>query len=290
MVREDRAGLREQVDPQPTHIGQVQALVDEQNADIVRDQDRIIEVLSEDVSPMTVARAMTVANVVGALPEGEVTLHASTDPTIDLTFSWQHHIGDGRFSVPNGNFLGVKAHVAADPGGGTPVIETIWLTTEKAETVIGRINGMLQQRDRWKGPKTINWEQVFRDVHRAIALSIAYKRRDSTVDWQLHGGLYELHGQDWAITEAGIEYRPGSQVVLLEADFPERSAYPDRTRRADLEGWPPAPPAGVDLADWKHILARGQWHFPVNLGPMRTRPVRWACKTFPKSNSPVTGE
>ncbi len=287
VVPEETAGLREQVDSPATRIGQLQALVDEQDAESVRDQNSIIEALSEAVSPMTVARAMTVANMVGALPEGEITLHASTSPMIDLTFSWQHHTGDGRFSVPSGDFLGVKAHVAADPGGGTPVIETIWLMTEKAEAVIGRINGMLQQRDRWNGPTTINWEQVFRDLHWAIVLSVAYKRRDSTVDWQLHGGLYELHGQDWAITEAGIEYRPGSQVALLEADFPERAAYPDRTGSTDLEGWPPAPPTGVNLAEWQHILWRGQWHFPVNRGPMRAHPVRWACKTFPNPNSPV---
>ena len=287
MVREETAGRRGQVDSSATRIDQLQPLVDEQDAESVRDQDRIIEALSEEISPLTVAGAMTVANLVGALPEGEITLHASTDPMIDLTFSWQHHAGDGRFSVPSGNFLGVKAHVAADPGGGTPVIETIWLMTEKAETVIGRINGMIQQRDRWNGPTTIDWGQVFRDLHRAIVRSVAYKRRDSTVDWQLHGGLYELHGQDWAITEAGIEYRPGSQVVLRESDFPERSAYSDRTSSADPGGWPPSPPAGADLAEWEHILWRSQWHFPVDRGPMRGRLVRWACKTFPKPNSPM---
>ena len=127
-------------------------------------------------------------------------------------------------------------------------------------------------------------------MHRAIVFSVAYKRRDSTVDWQLHGGLYELHGQNWAITEAGIEYRPDNQVALLEADFPEQTSYPNRTGPADLEGWPPAPPAGADLTEWQHILWRGQWHFPINRGPMRAHPVRWACKVFPKPDSPVTDE
>ena len=172
---------------------------------------------------MNVASAMTVANMVGAFPEGEVTLHASTDPMIDLAFSWQHHMGGGRFSEPSGTFLGVKAEVAADPhGGGTPVIQTIWKPAENAETVIGRINDQLRERDRWNGPRTIDWEQVFRDLHRAIVLSVAYKRRDASVPWQLHGGLYELHGENLAITEAGIEYRPTSQIVLDEGDFRSR--------------------------------------------------------------------
>lgn len=287
---EKRDGFRKQADALPTRIGQLQTLIDNQDAENVRHQDGIIQALREEISPLTVARAMTVANMTGALPEGEITLHASTDPMIDLTFSWQHHIGDGRHSMPSGNFLGVKAHVAADPGAGTPVIETIWLPTEKAETIIGRINGILQQRDRWNGPKTIDWVQVFQDLHRAIVLSVAYKRRDSTVDWQLHGCLYELHGQDWAITEAGVEYRPGSQVAVPEADFPEHTAHQDTTYPANLEEWPPTPPAGVDLAEWQHILWRGQWHFPANRGPMRTHPVRWACKTLPKPTSPMADE
>ena len=74
----------------------------------------------------------------------------------------------------------------------------------------------LRQRDRWNGPSTIDWAQIFRDLHQSIVLAVAYKRRDATVEWRLHGGLYELHGQDWAITEAGIEYRPDSQIVLAE--------------------------------------------------------------------------
>jgi TIR domain len=280
-VQNQTAEAQRPVDSPSTRLDQLETLLDEQNRDDSRNQNLIIEALNAEVSPVTVARAMTVANIVGALPWGEITLHASTDPMIDLTFSWQHHIGDGRFSEPSGNFLGITAHVAADPGGGTPVIQTTWPTTEKTETVIRRINGMLQHRDRWNGPKTIDWVQVFRDLHRAIVLSVAYKRRDSEVDWQLHGGLYELHGQDWAITEAGIEHRPGSQVVLSEAEFPERTAYPGRNGSADPEGWPPSPPAEVDLAEWQHLLWRGRWHFPVNRGPFRTQPNRWPCKTFP---------
>src|SRR6266536_1410276 len=283
MVQQETAGLREQVDSLATRIDQLQRLVDEQDAENVQDQDRIIEALSDKASFMNVASAMTVANVVGALPEGEVTLHASTEPRIDLTFSWQHHIGDARFSEPSGTFLHVKAQVDADPGGGgTPVIQTIWKSAEKTETMIGRINDQLRDRDRWDGPKTIDWEQVFRDLHRAIVLSVAYKRRDPTVPWQLHGGLYELHGEDWAITEAGIEYRPGSQVVLAESECPEATERSSMTTPSDLNGWAPAPPEGADPAEWQHVLWRGLWHFPVRRGPALAQPDRFACKTLPK--------
>lgn len=284
MVQEQTAGLQEQVDSLATRLDQLQGLVDQQDAENVQDQDRIIDALSEEASFANVASAMTVANVVGAFPEGEVTVQASAEPRIDLSFSWQYHIGDGRFSEPSGNFLGIKAHVDADPrGGGTPVIQTTWKPTEKTETVIGRINDQLRDRDRWNGPKTIDWGQVFRDLHRAIALSVAYKRRDITVPWRLHGGLYELHGEDWAITEAGIEYRPASQVVLDEAEFPDAAARSGMTSPSVLGEWAPAPPAGADPVEWQHVLWRGLFHFPVYRGPARAQPARFACRTLPKT-------
>ena len=281
MVQQETAGLRQQVDSLATRIDQLQAVVEEQDAASAEDQDRIIEALSNEASFMNVASAMTVANLLGALPKGEITVGASAEPRIDLTFSWQYHIGDGRFSEPSGNFLGIKAEVYADPGGGTPVIQTIWKSGEKPETVIARLNDQLRERDRWNGPSTIDWAQVFRDLHRGIVLAVAYKRRDATVEWQLHGGLYELHGPDWAITEAGIEYRPRSQVVLAEEDFPEgderRGISP-----STLGDWAPAPPQGVDQTEWQHVLWRGLFHLPVHRGPVRAQPDRFPCKTMPK--------
>ena len=281
MVQQETAGLREQVDSLATRIDQLQAIVDEQDAESAEDQDRIIEALSNEVSFMNVAGAMAVANELGALPKGEITVGASAEPRIDLTFSWQYHVGDGRFSEPSGNFLGIKAEVYADSGGMTPVIQTIWKASEKAETVIARINDQLRQRDRWNGPNTIDWTQVFRDLNRGIVQAVAYKRRYHAVTWQLHGGLYELHGQDWAITEAGIEYRPGSQVVLTENAFPEGDARRGISP-SNLGGWAPAAPDGADPAEWQHVLWRGLFHLPVYRGPVRGQPNRYPCKTMPK--------
>ena len=284
MVQRETAGLRQQVDSLATRIDQLQGIVDQQDAETAEDQDRIIEALSNEASFMNVAGAMTVANLLGALPKGEIAVGASAEPRIDLTFSWQYHLGDGRFSEPSGNFLGVRAQVDADPGGMTPAIQTIWKSGEKPETVIGRINDQLRQRDRWNGSGTIDWEQVFRDLQRGIVLAVAYKRRDPTVEWQLHGGLYELHGQDWAITEAGIEYRPGGQVVLPEYDFPggdeRRGVSP-----SNLGDWAPAPPSGADSAEWQHVLGRGLFHLPVHRGPVLRQPDRYPCKTLPKPSA-----
>lgn len=98
---------------------------------------------------------------------------------------------------------------------------------------------------------------------------------------ELHGGLYELHGENWAITEAGIEYRPTSQIVLDEGEFPKPAADFGRTSPSDLDGWAP-PPAGANIAEWHHVLWRGLRHFPVPRGPARVRPVRFASKTLLK--------
>jgi hypothetical protein len=147
---------------------------------------------------MTVASAMTVANTLRALAEGEVTIRASLEPRIDIAFGWHDRISDGRFAEPGGTVLTVKAHVDPDPGGGIPAIQTTWNPADTPEMVIGRVNNQLIERDRWKGRETIDWGQVFRDLRTAIRLAVAYKRRDQEVPWRLHGALYEIHGSDWA--------------------------------------------------------------------------------------------
>jgi hypothetical protein len=281
MIHQETAGIRDQVESLATRIDQLQAIVEEQDAEDVEDQDRIIGALSSEASFTNVAGAMAVANLVGALPKGEITIGASAEPRIDLTFSWQFHMGDGRFSEPNGILLGVQADVYPDRGGMTPVIRTIWKSGEKPETVIARVNDQLRQVDLWKGPSTIDWTRVFRDLHHGIVLAVGYKRRDLTVEWQLHGGLYELHGQDWAITEAGIEYRPDSEVVLAEDRFPEgddrRGVSP-----SNLGDWAPPPPTGAESAEWQHVLWRGLFHLPVWRGPVLRRPDRYAWKKMPE--------
>jgi hypothetical protein len=292
MVRQETAGLHEQVDSLSTRVGQLQGLLGQQDAENTQSQDQIIETLATSASFWTVAEAMTVANQFQAIADGAVTLTASTNPRIDLTFAWQTHIGDGRFSEPGGTFLSIEAHVDPDPGpgAGTPVIQTIWNSTEKAETVAARINDQLRIRDRWNGPGTIDWDQVFRDLHRALRLAVAYKRRDTDGPWQLHGELFELHGTDWAITKAGIEYRPANEVVLSDFEFPERHERNGMSTDADIHihGWNPAAPQNADSAEWQHVLWRGLFHLPVDTGPLRAQPTRFACKTMP--SRPETGQ
>ena len=111
----------------------------------------------------------------------------------------------------------MKAYVDADPGGGTPVIQADWNPTATPETVIGRINSQLIERDRWNGPKTIDWGQVFRDLRTAIQLAVAYKRRDPDVPWRLHGALYELHGEDWALIREPDHEHPCRHRVSRQA-------------------------------------------------------------------------
>lgn len=262
-------------------IDEIQKLLDKQNASEVRNEDRIIAALREEASFFSVAGAMATANKLGALAEGQVTLRASLEPRIDITFSWQQSVGDGRFSTPSGTFLNISAHVDSEHGGGTPVIEANWNSTEKPEEVIGRINAKLQAADRWDGPKTINWAQIFRDLHQAIVLAVAYKRRDRSTPWGLHGAMYELHGQDWAITQAGIEYRPIEQVVLAEHEFPESKQSRTRMTSTNLDGWSPTPPEGADPAEWQHVLWRGLWHFPIRRGPVVAQPTWRPSTTVP---------
>jgi hypothetical protein len=260
----------------------LQKKLDELDEAQARNENRILATLGDEISFVSVASAMAVANTLRSLAEGEATIRASLEPRIDITFSWREHARDGRFSEPGGTILTVTAHVDADPGGGTPVIQATWMPADTPETVMSRINNQLIQQDRWNGPKTINWGQVFRDLRTAIQLSVSYKRREQNVPWRLHGALYEMHGNDWAITEAGVEYRPTGTVVLSEHEFPE-----DRVNMmsTSLDGWSPALPQGANAAEWQHVLWRGLWHLPVRRGPMASRPSWWPSKTMPQQTA-----
>jgi len=267
------------------HIDEVQRLVDEQDAAEAREADRIIEALGAEVSFMTVASALAVANGLRALDAGRVTIRASLEARIDISFSWRRHQPDGRLSEPGGSHLTVKAHVDAEPGGVTPAIETIWRPTEAPEVVSRRINALLIKRDRWNGAGTIDWGHVFRELHRAVELAVAYKRRDPTTSWKLHGALYELHGRNWAITEAGIEHRPSGTVVLAEQEFPDHYERDTGLTSTDLGGWDPAPPEGADATEWQHLLWRGLWHFPVQRGPVISQPTWWPDSSPPSQTT-----
>jgi hypothetical protein len=86
-----------------------------------------------------------------------------------------------------------------------------------------------------------------------------------------------MHGRDWAITEAGIEYRPAGAVMIAEHEFPEDRA---RMTSTHLNGWSrprrreQTPQSGSTL-----------WHLPVRHGPLVSQPTWRPSKTMPQTTA-----
>ena len=229
-------------------------------------QDAAIAALESDVSFDTVTRALEVANDIGALANGFATVQASVDPDeLALEFRWW------TTSWPPGRSDGFapELSVQAEPDFSTPgdhyVIQVVWAPDQPASEVGIALAEQLQQRNRWKGPGTLDWQQTIQNLIRTLDVAIKSQRRTEGA-WNLHGPLIELVGDNWALTDAGIEC-PDKGYVFPETEFPERGG-PGRFGKPPPE-WAPAKPNWADDAEWQRLLRRGKKVFPRNRGPAR---------------------
>jgi hypothetical protein len=232
-----------------------------------RRQDESVRALDVPTAE-SVANALAEANKLGAIAYGHVTVQASRDLyELGLEFSWGADAGDGRFGMPARAVLMVRGRVYADERSHRPrpVIETEWQVNEASEEIGLRLREQLESRGRWQGDGTLDWPMALRNLQKSLDLAIRSRRRDGS-SGLIRGALFELVGDDWAITEAGLEC-PSRDFLLSEREFPER--YTMRgVRPKEAEAWRPEPPEWVDSALWDELLTRGRQHYPIDRGPI----------------------
>lgn len=272
--------LEQQAEALSSRIDDLQEQIDQRMQGRAQEQDRKIDNLGEDASFATVTEAMTEANRLGAIVWGQVTVPASSDPDgIALTFKWGFDREEMLRSGPRPR-LEILVRIEADYGlpGGRPYIATRWEPDEPPIEVADRLIQMLQNTGRWHGQNTMDWPLALRNLHRAIALAVP-SRRDGVVSasWRLHGALFELIDEDWALTEAGVENRELRKVVLAESDFPATRTKP---WGKPANEWPPEQPEWTTPEEWERVLRRGERIFPVHRGPLTMSPT-WTPWTRP---------
>lgn len=234
--------LERQADTLSARLDDLQEQIDRRMQDRAQEQDRKIAGLGEEVSFATVTEAMTEANRLRAIVRGGVTVPASSDQDgIALTFKWGI---DRNKMVTDGPRprLDITVSIEADYDlpGPRPYITTEWEPDEAPAEVAGRLIQALQTAGRWHGPGTLDWPLALRNLHRALKVAVTSRRDgDAAGSWRLHGALYELVGQDWAITEAGIENQRQGQVALAESEFPATRSKPWGKPAGE---WPPERP------------------------------------------------
>lgn len=229
----------------------------------------------------TVGAALALANSLGALKFGHVTVPASDDPDeLGLEFSWGEDRGDGRFGHPARNVLKVEALVYADfhISGGRPVIEIEWGPSESATEAGLRLHAQLTARGRLRSEATFRWEQALQNLRYAIDIAVRSRRRDPGA-LHLHGALAELVNDDWVITEAGLECPNHEGYIYAQDNFPSRLERMARLSHKEREEWIPDRPEWVDEALWRRLIDRGKRMFPIERGGPRLTNPPWLPAT-----------
>lgn len=225
-------------------------------SDTVERQQAAVDHLNDEVRFDTVARALAAANETRSLANGVLTVEASEQqPPLRLQFMWGMHRGDERFNEPPGPALDVEVDLD-HLGSPRPVISVTWRAQDHPIDVGARIVDALKREGCWEGDETLRWDLALQHLVEALNVAI-HSRNRVQGHWHLHGGLYEVVDDDWALTEAGIEHRERGVVI------PE-DAFPDRLEAMAAGGFDPPRPEFVSPEDWEHLVRRGRTLFPRN--------------------------
>lgn len=211
------------------------------------------------------------ANSLRALANGIATVAGSARRDgIYLKFLWGVHESVGRFGEPGGLSLDIEVRIEADmkSPGPRPFIKIVWDSGESAADVGAKLIDRLQRAGRWDGDATLDWPLALRNLQRTLEVAIRSRRRDPGA-WHLHGALFELVGNEWAIAEGGIEC-PSRNYIFRGDDFPDTRFI----RPGEHQPWSqPDAPAWANEAEWAWLIDRGRGLFPRDSGPYRMQPT-----------------
>lgn len=254
------------------------------------EQDAVLDDLEADVSFGTVTAALETANELRALAEGIATVQGSVDPDeLAVEFRWFTTSWPPTREAEFRPQLTVAALVAADfyLRGARPVLQVSWQQGQSASDVGIALAEAIQRGGRWRSSGTLDWQETIRSLIRSLEVAIRSTRRDPGA-WHLGGALIELVGDDWALSEAGIEHRHRG-LVVSESDFPDGLFQRGETP----SDWTPDRPDWVAQLDWDRLIRRAKRRFPRNHGPYRTAPTSIPMTTrlrrAMESGSPLPG-
>jgi hypothetical protein len=212
----------------------------------------------DHVSFPVVAHALERANRMHALATSVARVQASTNPNgVWLNFAW------GRKSpAPPGGSDPLLVLTAEFRGRGASAgwngIEVQWLATHAPEEVGARLIDELRHAGEWGSEETLDWTLAIRNLRRTLRVAVDSKRRVAGA-WLLRGPLIELVGDDWAVTDKGVE-APDLGYILRDSSFPRRGTGVEESGRSfGPENWTaPMRPAWAKAADWEYLISRGR--------------------------------
>jgi hypothetical protein len=279
----------ERVMQQVTNLQQHVDTLTERTAEELRNRDaqtdRALVTLTESPSFEGVTRVLEQANDLNALADGIATVQGGTDPPDDkepdldnplsvrVRFLWGTRPGEPEPSLlvqavceqSEYLFASLKLDESRADSNDYLCSEIPWNSTDTAEHIGVQLITDLRSKNLYRGAETLDWGKTLSELARTIAVAVA-TRRGGESRWP-RSTLFELVGNDWAITKMGLEYKGKKEFgpVFYSDDFP--TMFPSgRDYESGAESIPRLPsPDGPQPSE--RVLIRAAAYLPLRPSP-----------------------
>jgi hypothetical protein len=231
--------------------------------------DEAIEALNH-VSFPAITHALERVNRMGALATSVARVQASADPDgVRLSFAWGTRPAEDRPALlVTAEFGGRRGRTGHHP-------QIQWLATQTAEEVGARLVDVLSHDG--APDQKLDWPLAISNLQRTLRVAVD-SRRQAPGAWHLRGLLIELVGDDWAITQQGLE-GPDHGYILRSTSFPRHRG--EAGQPSDLGNWiAPPHPAWASPAEWEYLIRRGHELFGRDPGT-EPEPPQWSAELGP---------
>jgi hypothetical protein len=148
--------------------------------------------------------------------------------------------------------------------------ETFWEPGQPPDDVGSRLITGLMGEGAFQGKETLDWDKALAELART--LGVVLTSRKGEVRWPM-AQLFELIGDDWAITTAGVEYRTELRPVFFPEQFPSWGSGQQTDGHIGEFSWrPPEVPAGIPPPS-ERLWQRASAYLPLRDIP--TTPAGW---------------
>lgn len=242
-----------------TRLDELTAAVQQRNQEDAQNQDSLVKTLDYP-SYQNVMRVLEEADklqaVAGSFVGPEVTVAASSDrDLLSLRFF--------RYRIVDGNPPTFTLEVIAKPhtharNRPSPPLQLRWNASESAAEFGHRLSQQILTSRLLDNSGDFDWSLTIANLKKSLDVALRSRRREPGA-WLLEGRLYELLGDDWAVTTAGLEHRPEPIFIIPAAEFLRRHlpgrdrSLEDITRslRAKRPDW-------CSIDDWEWLISRTQ--------------------------------
>jgi len=226
-----------------TRIGDLTRAVRRLDDADIQTRNKLVTVLEDNPTLANFYAAMQEAVNVEGLAEKRIKVTASPDrDTLSLSFAQSKSDDKPAFKISIVPETKAKARLA------NPVSVT-WTESNSAESIGHSISVEIQRNRLLNSPDDFDWDIALNNLKNSIDVAIKSRGSDAN-DWHLNGGLYELLGNGWAVSSAGLEHR--ERAYLLARRDLIFVGRPSLQPRRDLR------PQWCIESDWKWLVERAK--------------------------------